>query len=69
MTTKKATNYQALSDELDGILAQLQGGELDIDKATAQYERGMAIVQQLQAYLKTAQNKVTRIKAKFDTSN
>lgn len=66
MATKKPLNYKQLNDELDNILAELQNGELDIDQAVKNYERGMEIVGQLQQYLKTAQNKIAKIQAKFD---
>ena len=67
MVTKKPTNYRSLSAELDAILTDLQSGELDIDKAVTQYQRGMAIVEELQKYLKDAQNTVTKVKANFST--
>ncbi len=61
MTDKKAINYRKLSDELDNILNQLQSGELDIDKAINLHERGQIIIKQLQTYLKTAENKITKV--------
>lgn len=66
MTDKKAINYQAQNSELETILARLQSGELDIDEALVQYSRGMAIIEELRKYLKEAENKVTKIKQKFD---
>lgn len=63
---KTTVNYQALSAELDAILEELQTANLDIDAAVKKYERGMEIVQQLEGYLKTAQNKVAKIKASFE---
>lgn len=65
MATKKSVNYRKLNDELDGILLDLQNGELDIDQAVKKYERGVEIVKQLQSYLKEAQNKVTKVKTNF----
>jgi len=66
MASKKPLNYQKLNGELDEILNRLQGGKLDIDEASKQYERGMKIVEVLQTYLKGAQNKVTKIKKSFE---
>ncbi len=66
MATKK-TDYQALSQELDEILAQLQTAELDIDEAVKAYERGVAIAKELEIYLKSAENKITKIKTDWDT--
>ncbi len=65
MAESKAIDYRKLSNQLDEILEQLQSGEIDIDDAIAQYGRGMEIVEQLQKYLKEAQNKVTKIKKDF----
>lgn len=64
----KEFDYQKLSEELDGILEHLQTADLDIDEAVKQYERGMQIVKELEAYLKAAENKVTKIKASFEKS-
>ncbi len=59
-------NYQELSAELDTILAQLQADDIDVDAAIKLYERGIEISKSLESYLKTAQNKVTKLKASFD---
>lgn len=55
-------SYKELSQELDQVMAKLEGGELDIDQAVTAYERGLAIVRELEAYLKDAENKVTELK-------
>ena len=62
-TAKKS--YQALSAELDEILAALQTPEVDIDEALKLYERGQKVIAELEAYLTTAENKVNQLKAKF----
>lgn len=61
----KQIDYQTLSTELDDILSRLQAGDLSIDEALPAYERGMTLVKELEAYLKTAENKVTELKAKL----
>lgn len=62
---KAATNYQALSSELDEVMVALQQENLDIDKALVAYERGLELVQQLEQYLQDAENKVKVLKVKF----
>jgi exodeoxyribonuclease VII small subunit len=62
----KEINYQELSQELDTILAQLQSDDFDIDEALKLYERGIEITKQLESYLKTAENKVSKLKVSFD---
>lgn len=60
---KEVIEYQKLSNELDMIVAKLQGGDIDIDEATELYEKGADIVKKLEAYLKTTENKIEKIKA------
>ncbi|CAN5137090.1 hypothetical protein BH09PAT3_BH09PAT3_4510 [soil metagenome] len=64
MTSKKV-DYQTLSAELETILTRLQSGELTIDEAVPAYERGMQLVQELEIYLKKAQNQVSELQAKL----
>jgi exodeoxyribonuclease VII small subunit len=64
----KKDDYQDLSAELDTILQSLQGDDLSIDQAVKKYERGMEIVAALEAQLKEAENKVTKIKADWETT-
>lgn len=64
MATKKV-NYRKLNDELDEILERLQGGELSIDEAVPAYERGMQLVKELEAYLQSAENRITEVQAKL----
>jgi exodeoxyribonuclease VII small subunit len=62
MTTSK-TDYQSLSNELQNILSDLQAGELSIDEALKRFERGQAIVKDLQNYLDQAENKIKKFTA------
>jgi exodeoxyribonuclease VII small subunit len=64
MSNNKPIDYRKLSSELDAILGELQNGELDIDKALKQYDRGQAVIKQLNEYLKTAENKITQVTTK-----
>lgn len=64
---KSATpTYQALNEELDTILADLQRDDTDIDSALKQYERGLELIRQLEEHLKNAENTVVELKAKFN---
>ena len=62
---KPGVNYQQLSAELEAIMLELQREDLDVDVALEHYQRGLELVRELEAYLKTAGNKVTELKAKF----
>lgn len=68
MTKAKTTtpNYQVLKDELESVMTKLQAEDLDVDEALSLYERGLELVKQLDNYLKTAENTVHELKARFD---
>jgi exodeoxyribonuclease VII small subunit len=65
--SKDPVSYQQLKDELDNIMVSLQQEDLDVDKALEYYQRGLELTQQLEAYLKDAENKIIEIKAKFSS--
>ena len=60
-----AADYETLKAELDAIMLELQSEDLDVDKALKHYQRGLELVRTLEAYLKTAENKVRELKAAF----
>lgn len=62
-------DYESLRQELDAVLDELQREDLSVDAALARYQRGLELVQQLEAYLKTAENTVTELKAAFDAKS
>jgi exodeoxyribonuclease VII small subunit len=64
----KPINYQAAKTELDTIMEQLQLEELDIEAATAKYERGLQLVAELEQFLNEAENKITELKTKFSAT-
>ena len=61
MATTKPIDYRALHSELDELLMRLQSGELSIEEAIKDFERGQAIIDELQKYLKTAEIKVKKL--------
>lgn len=66
MIKKAEPTYAELKQELDSLLDTMQQDNISVDDALKQYERGMVLVQQLELTLKEAENKITRLKAKFD---
>ena len=58
-------SYSEMSEELESILSILQQGDLDVEDAINQYERGIELTHELEKYLETAENKITKLKAKF----
>jgi len=69
MSSPKSTkvSYEALSSELEAIMLELQRDDLDIDLAIKHYERGLELIKALENYLKTAENKISELKATFAT--
>jgi len=65
--SKDLPDYQSLSAELDAVMLELQREDLDVDTALKHYQRGLELVQQLEKYLATAENKVRQLKAQFKT--
>lgn len=64
---KDAIDYETLKTELDEVLESLQRDDLGVDKALEYYQRGLELTQQLETYLKTTENKINELKAKFDS--
>ena len=63
MNKKTVTkDYQALSLELDEVLAGLQEPGVSIDKAVHLYEQGLTLVNELKQQLTQAENKVQTLK-------
>lgn len=60
----QANNYRQLNQELETIVEKLQSEDLDVDQVISQYQRGVAIIDQLQKYLKSAQNNIIKINQK-----
>lgn len=63
----KEIDYLALNSELDEILSKLQSDDLDVHEAIKLYERGTTITGKIESYLKTAENKITKLKADLQT--
>ncbi len=56
------TDYRTTSNELEKILAELESGDLDVDRAIKHYQKGMDLVKDLEKQLKLAENKITKVK-------
>jgi exodeoxyribonuclease VII small subunit len=61
MTGKKTTNFRALNDELEQIMDKFQADDIDVDEAISLYERAQKIIEELEVYLKGAENKIKTI--------
>jgi exodeoxyribonuclease VII small subunit len=66
-STKKPKTYQQMTDELNELVEWFEGELVNLDEAVAKYEQALELLQQMENYLKTAENKVKKITAKFDS--
>jgi exodeoxyribonuclease VII small subunit len=62
MTESK--NYRQLNEELENIIEKLQSSDLDVDQIIDEYQKGITAVNQLEDYLESARNKITKIAEK-----
>lgn len=65
---KKEVDYQALSDNLDALLADLQRSDIQVDEAMKLYEQGLSLIEKLEEHLKQAENELTKLKARSASS-
>lgn len=62
MTAKsKNRNYNEIKTELDQALAWFDSDALDVDEAIEKYKKAIALTDELESYLKNAQNTITRL--------
>ncbi len=57
----KAKSYQQLAKQLADILNWFERSDVDLDEAIAKYAEAAELVKQIEAYLKTAENRVKKI--------
>jgi exodeoxyribonuclease VII small subunit len=65
MATKLKT-YQQMSDELTQLIEWFESDQVNLDEAVHKYEQALELIKQMEASLKTAENKIKKITAKFD---
>jgi exodeoxyribonuclease VII small subunit len=58
---KSSKSYGEMSDELDEIMLWFESGDVDLDEAVKKYEEALKLLDLMEDYLKTAQNKITKI--------
>jgi exodeoxyribonuclease VII small subunit len=65
MPSKKPKTYEQMSSELAELMAWFESESVDLDQALAKYEQSMKLLAEMETYLKTAKNKVNKIRASF----
>jgi len=64
--TKDAPDFGAKLKELETITAWFESDEVDLNAALAKFERGMQLADELKRELQQVENRVEKIKARFD---
>ncbi|MDR1713179.1 MAG: exodeoxyribonuclease VII small subunit [Coriobacteriales bacterium] len=57
--TTEQLSFKEASDELEGIIRALEGNQLELEDSLTSFERGVALLKELQSRLDSAQQKVT----------
>jgi exodeoxyribonuclease VII small subunit len=55
-------SYRILNEELEEVIQKLQSEGLDVDEVVKEYQKGINLVETMEKYLKSAKNKITKIK-------
>jgi exodeoxyribonuclease VII small subunit len=66
-TSKKVKSYQQMADELNQLVSWFESDQVNLDQAVAKYEQALQLLEQMETYLRSAQNKVKKIAVKFDS--
>lgn len=69
MSSEKAEDkldFAAGLAELEGITAWFEAEDVDLDAALAKFERGLQLSARLKEHLQAVENRVEKIKQKFD---
>lgn len=64
MVTKKES-FKSAFLELEKIVTEFEGQDLDLEEALPRFERGLELAKKLRERLKQIENKVTEIKKKY----
>jgi exodeoxyribonuclease VII small subunit len=63
-TSQAKMSYKEMSARLEEIMLWFESGEIDVDEAIKKYEEATKLLDEMEKYLKTAENKIKKISAK-----
>ena len=71
-STKTDTSSASLKDlmaRLNEIVGWFGGEDIDLEQATAKYDEGMALVEQIKERLAQTENRINQIMLQYDSQN
>ena len=71
-STKTDTSSASLKDlmaRLNEIVGWFGGEDIDLEQATAKYDEGMALVEQIKERLAQAESRINQITLQYDSQN
>jgi exodeoxyribonuclease VII small subunit len=58
---KPSKTYQDMAENLADIIAWFESDEINLAAATAKYEEAIKLLNEMETYLKTAENKIHKV--------
>lgn len=65
-SSKESVDFTAQMKELESIATWFESDSLDLDQALGKFERGMELAVAMKAHLGQIENRVEKLKQKFD---
>jgi exodeoxyribonuclease VII small subunit len=65
--SNSAKSYREMAEKLDSVMQWFESGDLDIDEAVKKYEEAKKLLDEMEKYLKTAENKIKKISSQNNT--
>ncbi|MBI2008898.1 exodeoxyribonuclease VII small subunit [Candidatus Saccharibacteria bacterium] len=65
MAKETKRDYQAMDAELAEIIDWFESDKVNLDEAIVKYEKALALIAEIEKYLKTAENKIKKITTKY----
>lgn len=67
-TPKKQLSFGQTFSQLERLTEELESETIDLDEAIAKFERGLQLAQQLKAKLRSVEQRVEKIRERFDAA-
>lgn len=65
--SKKAPSFEAAVDQLEGLIEQIESGEIGLEDALKRYEDGTKLIQQCRKILDSAEKKIAELTGDGDS--